>query len=197
MPTLLNDGAVYLDIKSTWFSIMRVVGWDVDYYPLKWLGAGTPPLDFPWKDNKIARSALVSVAQSLTIPMYDPKKHKIIQRPTYNKFLNWGVYAIIAHVLSAIAYEAIHAGAVYVNTDGFIVADDKAERVAAVLDSWGLDYSAKAHGTGFVMGPGCYKVGPKKSKLIIKATPILNVYVPGRNIGWLKDRFTRLNLLSK
>jgi hypothetical protein len=183
---------VYLDIKSAWWTIINVLGWNVDYYPLRWLLPGAAPDDFPWHENKIARSALVSVAQSNSIPFYNPLTHRIKMRPSYNVMLNWQVYAAISHVLHAIAFEAVHAGAHYVNTDGFIVEDENAEGVCRILDNWGLKYGSKARGEVWIFGPGSYKVGYKTTKRIIKPSPICNLYLPEDNLDFVKDSWRRV-----
>ena len=60
-PTVFDFG-YYIDIKSAWWSIMSMCGWSVDYWPGKWIFPGRPPKDFPFPLEKLARSALVSVA---------------------------------------------------------------------------------------------------------------------------------------
>lgn len=177
VPGLFGHG-YYIDIKSAWWAIMCVLGWDVDYYPGRWMIAGRPPLDFPYSDNKISRSSLVTIARTTGITMFLPEKQKIVNVPIINQNLNWQIYGAISHVLGCIAAYGISVGAVYVNTDGLIAPTlEIAEKIIAEIEKWELNYTIKSQGPGYVLGPGGYRVGEMKSRRVMQPSKISNLPV--------------------
>ena len=158
-PTVFDYG-YYIDVKSAWWSIMNLCGWNVDYWPGKWLLNGRPPRDYPYPLSKLGRSALVSVAQSYMIEIYDPKTKQKIKKISFNSHLNYHIYATIAHVLSGIGIMAASLGCVYVNADGMIAPnEDIAVETMKMIDEWKLPYTTKGAGRGWVKAIGCYRVG--------------------------------------
>lgn len=162
VPTRFDYGH-YIDLTACYWSVMLIAGWNVDYYPGKWLASGRPPYDFPFPDIKPARNALVSVAQSRDVPFYDPVLLHTIEKSIGNRFLNRGLYCLISNILHCLACRARELGAIYVFMDGYIFASDGAasEMAVSILD-WGLHYSLKYQGPGQVLGVGSYEIrGPK------------------------------------
>ncbi len=189
-PSYYNNG-YYIDIKSAWWSILLLAGWDVDYWPGILLAPGRPPIDFPYPLHKLARSALVSVAQSTTIDITIPGQLTRTQKPAYNRLLNWPLYALIAHVLGAIAIQAINAGAIYVNSDGYIAPNEEsAEKILNIINQWGLKSTVKHEGKGWVLGPGCYRVGSYRTKRNMPPSTIRNISINPDYVTWLKGRWS-------
>lgn len=155
-PTILED-ACYVDLKSAFWSIMCLVGWNVDYYPSKWILRGTPPDDFPYADIKPARNSLVSCGLSTPLRMWTGKK--VTRRFASNLHINMGLWAFIMDTLHAIASHARELGACYVHTDGYILPRWDAEDLIDKIKSYGLDAGIKASGVGTVIGMGNWKVG--------------------------------------
>lgn len=162
----------YLDLKSTYFSIMLLSGWDVDYWPGQWLGLGRPPHDFPFADDprplaKIARACLVSTAQSCGGFQCKPGGDSYFVR-TGNRLINRQIYRLISDLLNSIAHDIrTHCKAVYIHTDGYILTSQKdVERAQSIVADWRLEARVKAQGPGYVVGTGVYKVGPKGSKRV-------------------------------
>ena len=193
------DYGFYVDIKAAYWRIMNLVGWDVDYWPGKWLSDGTPPDDFPLPEHKTARSCLYSAGALSNIPYYDPayktkgKDNAIDVFKNGNPLLNPGLSKLTSDVLNSIATQAIRAGAVYANTDGFICPDEHtAGHVVHIIRNWGLEASIKAEGPGGVKGAGAYKVGESTSAPYMirgESTPIDKVYAP-RYLKWLEKGFS-------
>ncbi len=157
------DHGFYVDIKSAYWSIMKIAGWNVDYYPGKWLSAGTPPVDFPFEDHKIARNCLVSAGIPGKMLQYIPRGEFKEVTPG-NQLTNMSLFCLIQDVLNSIADSAIRSGAIYVNTDGYIAPDEKtAAKIVAIIHDWGLTASVKAEGEGEVKSSGAYKVGGVES----------------------------------
>lgn len=186
-PCIVKD-AVYLDIKSAWFSIVNLVGWDCEYYPSRWLGRGSAPLDFPLASNKVARSAMVTMGRTTPLPVW--KQGHMVYTKMYNTTENYHIWGVIADVLNAIAVHAIKEGARYVNTDGFIISRKKALHLLSYIEAFGLQVRVKAEGDSCICGPGAYVVGPHYSMRSMPFTAIDNV---DRLIDdeWLRVRVAR------
>lgn len=193
------DYGFYVDIKGAYWSIMNIVGWDVDYWPGKWLADGTPPDDFPLPDHKTARSCLYSAGAISEIPYYDPafkskgKDNAIDTFKNGNPLVNPQLAKLTSDVLNSIASQAIDAGAVYCNTDGFIAPNERvAGHIVHIIRNWGLEAGIKAEGAGGVKGAGAYKVGDSTSAPYAirgESTPINKVYAP-RYLKWLERGFS-------
>lgn len=198
----------YLDIRAAWWEIVNIVGWSVEYLPpgyseKAFFLRGRVPYDFPFPDHKIARSCLVSVAaQSGGIPKWYCTEashgsaiHGVCNigrrvMKGYNYTYRPMLHRLVSDVMNAIAEEALEAGAVYVQADGFIAPNhDTMIKISEVVASWGLFARIKEQGSGNVTGPGCYKVGEKRSrkrvKRLIEHKGIRSL--PYRE--WLKENF--------
>lgn len=188
-PCVLLD-ASYVDITSAWFSILSIVGWDCEYWPGRWFGQGAAPVDFPLPSNKVARSALVSLARSSHVPVWRSGGTKLERM--FNPIENPHIFAVIADVLNAIAHIAVSAfDCVYVATDGFILPTRKAGSFMEFIEQWGLNSRVKAYGNGFVFGPGSYYVGPMRTIKLIQAHRILDCIDHDINIMWMLKRIER------
>lgn len=162
-PSQFEDG-YYIDLAGAYWSVMVRCGWDVDYYPSKWLGVSFPPLDFPYSDNKRARSCLVSVARSTRFNMWSPKDGNY-WFTRGNPRANTQLYVLIQDCLNGIACEAIEAGAVYVFGDGYIAPNRSiADKIIQVAQSWGFTPIIKGEGQGLVNALGSYNVGSYHTK---------------------------------
>jgi hypothetical protein len=180
------DDAVYVDLKSAYWSIMCVLGWDVDYYPGKWLGVRSSVMDFPLPDHKPARSALVTAGLSSPIRWWDG--YGLRWKHANSNHINYGIYAVIMDILHGVASEMIDAGAVYVHTDGYILPSDRVGDALSIASSWGLRADVKAAGPADIWGVGVYRVGAHKTKRT-KAVPIVDhFYVEPQNRSWLKNK---------
>lgn len=180
----------YIDIRSAYWSIMQNVGWNVDYYPGKWLREGQPPADFPFASHKVARNCLVSAGLSTEVPMFQPPDN-FYQAHRGNHLSNLGLFCLITDVLHCIASEARQAGAIYVNCDGFIVDTLRAkEKVEAIITEWGLESHVCASGPGLVQASGAYRVGSRISGLLDldrEGIEIDHIHPP-KHARWLHDR---------
>jgi len=164
-PTILEDAA-YVDLKSAFWSIMQLVGWNVDYHPSKWILRGTIPHDFPYPDNKAARNSLVSCGLPTPLRMWTGKK--VTRRFATNIHINMGLWALIMDTLHAIASHARELDACYVHTDGYILPRWNAEDLIDKIASYGLHASIKARGVGTIIGMGNWKVGDNITKNYMK-----------------------------
>jgi len=157
-PTRFEEGA-YVDVRAAYWSVMVRCGWDVNYYPGKWLSTEDPPLDFPFAYDKRSRNSLVSVARATQVTMWRPSNgYQMETRP--NSRPNSQLFCLIMDCLNGMAYEAVQEGAVYAFVDGYIAPDmDTARRIIRRIEEWGFHARIKGIGRGVVTNLGSYRVG--------------------------------------
>lgn len=185
------DNGYYVDIRSAYWSILRSVGWDVDYMPEGWLKVKDHLTvnDFPFSEIKMARNCLVSLAADGSRMMRCWNGSQMYFRKSGNGLVNKMLWSLVTDVLNNVASECLRGGAVYSFTDGFIVPEEHAQNVTSIISSWGLPSSVKHFGPTEIKGAGAYKIGSfttRKFKLqrghsIHKCNP--------RASEWLKPRF--------
>lgn len=165
IPCQFDDG-FYIDIHACYLSLMQITGWNVLYNPCRYLAAGND-LDFPFPENKIARNSLVSIARPHdTVKMLPPGgTAQIVRERSYNPYLNFQLSAIISDALHALANLAKLAGAIYVNTDGYIAPNDRVRReIQQLIADFGLLSRIKHRGAGIVSNMASYSIGDFKTK---------------------------------
>lgn len=194
-PIKYNHG-FYIDLEATYWSIMLRTGWDVDYWPGRWLRPGTPPEDFPFPEKKLARNCLVSAGVSNKVPIYKMPDEEVVTVPHGNQVMNYSLFVLINDLLNCIAGEVKEVGAVYVNSDGYIAPNpETAARIFEVLNTWGLPARVKAEGYGGVTGPGVYKVGKVEAAFwetrnrLLATNAIANISYA----RWLKRAWQEIN----
>lgn len=179
----------YLDLKSAYWSILQVIGWDVDYHPGRWLNVRSTCRDFPLWRNKMARNCLVSVGLVGQGKRWDGQKLTWVKKS--NPLANLVLYAAVQDILHSVAYDMIQAGAVYVHTDGYILPKDRIGQGFDVLRSWGLVGSIRNEGPTTVYAAGTYTCGSHENARSISrmGKDFSNVIPDFRD--WLKPRFKR------
>lgn len=158
------EEGVYIDIKSAYWQILQIIGWDVDYNPGLWLGKGQPMADFPFADMKLTRNCLVTAGLPNEHQIWNGHKERWENGKRGNVHANRGVWACVNDILHGVARDCIAAGAFYVHTDGYICEHGRYDAVLSALEAWGLKSSIKATGQTTVWGVGAYSVGSKLSK---------------------------------
>lgn len=191
-PCVLED-AVYVDIKSAYWSILSLVGWDVDYNPGRWLGVRSSVSDFPFKDDKLARNSLVSVSLPGTMRVWTGSKLSFIQRR--NPFVNMVLWSLIHDTLHGVASDVIKAGALYCFTDGFICPSDREGAVIDAISAWGLPAGVKERGKAVIRGVGDYDIGTHRSKRPRKYDRAFDNIEPVHK-AWLRRRLFNWYLRS-
>lgn len=188
-PGYLSHG-FYVDLKSAYWSILQVIGWDVQYLPGRFIASRSSVQDFPYPSNKLARNCLVSVGLPGKSTLWTGEK--LVQQARPNKLINLVLWSAVQDVLNSIAADMIDIGAVYVHTDGYIIPASRIEDAFAVLDEWGLPGSIRLEGDAKIYGAGMYEMAghqynPVRLRRVI---PIDKVDRTRRN--WLRPRFSRL-----
>lgn len=167
-PAEADDG-FYLDIRKCFFSIMAKAGWNTCYCPGKFLLSGDAPLDFPFADIPVARNSLVTCGAHREMYAIQPPRWNMVRLTNFNPLLNSSLNALIRDLLHAIGYEAQSAGAIYVNTDGYIAPSYKiAKSVGQVIEDYGLSFSIKGRGRTRIFGRGNYSIGERRTKWVGK-----------------------------
>jgi hypothetical protein len=187
------ENAYYLDVKSAYWSILRAVGWNVDYTPGQILCIKDPITvnDYPFGHHKMARNCLVSIAANGSRMMQFWDGNKIVYRKAGNAFVNRMLWCFVVDVLNGIAHDAVRAGAVYAFTDGFIVPATRMEAVTSSIEAWGVPLAVKAVGECDIKGPGAYSFtgGPTTKKYVGQRQHTLKKINPVA-VDWLRRKFS-------
>lgn len=184
--------ASYVDLKSAFWSIMNIVGWNVDYFPGRWLVKGDTPHDFPLSTHKVARNALVSCGLPTPMRMWTGKK--FARQYRRNPHINMGLWSCIMDTLHSIAGHALRLGSCYVHTDGYILPGWDANDLQARIAEFGLTSSIKASGLGVVLGMGNWRVGDKSTKFYGRETSVMGEveHVYATHYDKLQSKFAHL-----
>lgn len=179
----------YIDLKSAYWQIVKAVGWNLEYYPRRWIAAGDSMADLPdfIRESKPARASLVSCARPGYISIWNGKT--IEYKRSYNTMLNARLVCFTMDVLNGVAADVLAAcpSCSYINTDGYIVSVGEARTAYDVLRSWGLVYGVKGTGDVEVSGVGAYRVGKHKSNRPGNGISFSNIDFDFSD--WLRPRF--------
>lgn len=178
---------VYLDLKGAYWQIMSAVGWDVDYYPNKFVGFGRSLADFPFSSDKLTRNMLASAGLKTSIMTWDGKALR--QKKMPNRHANGVLWNYIQDVLHAIALDMVEIGAVYVAVDGYIVPRENLRYAEAVLQAWGMLYSVKYSGIGSVYAPTDYEFPDKPRRKTGREFDFNNLKCLA-DLSWLRKKHT-------
>jgi len=179
--------AYYLDMKSAYWQLLMLGGWDVEYSPKRFLSPRSDVYDFPVPSLKLARNCLVSMGLPSGVNVWVPNHgfdRKKIWKPTANLIL-WRFVQDVLHGVASDMVEKAHA--VYVNTDGYIVPDAFMHQAAEVFDSWGLHATIREQGEAVVRGAGDYDIGGHRSRLI-RSVPKAHHYIVPTEKEWLRKK---------
>ena len=160
-PSTFKNG-VYIDIKSAYSSIYRVLGWGIDYARGLYLAPSPNPLIYPYPKYKVGRSYVVSGAKPKGQVTY--VRDGILKNITkYNVYSNPSLVSAVLDILSMIARFAVYAcGASYYNTDGAIMGKGQAIIFGQFLNSLGLEFSIKYSGDVYISNVGSWTIGEKE-----------------------------------
>lgn len=160
---------VYADIRSTYYSIMLNVGWDVDYCPDEFILAGRAPLDFPLPEHKVARNCVYSASYLQDMEYWSGTAWST--KNNGSPLVNYSLIAYVLDLLHAWAITALGLGAVYIHTDGCILPRRNFDKLAAFTRELGLELREKASGTAHIINIGSYMVGDKATSTYGRVQP--------------------------
>lgn len=192
----------YLDLKNAYWQVLKVTGWNVDYWPNKWLGKTSSVEDFPFQgdthNEKMARRLLVTTGIMSKMTYWIPEKQITREVKHANSLINWQIWRLVRDILQCVAQDAVKAGAIYANTDGYIAPNHKTKlSILQALADWGLDSALKAEGRGQVSGAGDYRVGIKRTGIMRRKRISSNNLVKVEYHKWLKSEFTKMMLAAQ
>lgn len=179
--------AYYIDLKSAYWQLLQIGGFDVDYSPKRFFSPRSDVYDFPFPEVKLARNCLVSMGLPSGVNVWLPNygfSRKAASKVNVNLIL-WGM---VQDVLHGVASDLLRsAGCVYVNTDGYIVPSDRLSEANAILDSWGLFSVIKHEGRAEVRGAGDYDIAGHQSKRV-RTVPRPFSHIKPVAIDWLRGK---------
>lgn len=182
--------AFYIDIRSAFWQILQIVGWDANYNPGLWLAKGQSMEDFPFAEVKLSRNCLVTCGLPSEASFWNGSARKFERVKTFNRHVNLGIWRLVMDVLHCVAWDCIAAGAIYAHTDGYICSSERTVAVQNAISEWGLESRIKAQGYGIVYGVGAYRIGKTVTKNPkIRTHPFDGLRLPEYN-KWLKKRFS-------
>ena len=184
------ENMALVDLKAAYWSILQIVGWDVDYSPSRWLGKRSDVADFPIPENKLARNSLVSVGLITKQSIWTGERLRNIK--AHNPLVNYPLWACAQDILHSIASIALRAGAVHIHTDGFIIPNRHAALFIGEVSAWGLRALVKEVGDCTIYGIGSYDIGGRKTKHRhhTQSLNLNKVYEP--DIAFLRPRIAKL-----
>lgn len=185
------EWGVYIDLRSAYWQILQVVGWDVDYNPGKWLSVRSNMDDWPYPDLKLARNCLVTAGLVTPRNIWSGRLKRFISRVQGNKHVNYGLWSVVMDVLHGIARDARAAGAFYVHTDGYICRKEREAAVLEAVSGWGLTALVKREGRTAVRGVGCYSVGENSTKTEMDRERAFDGIVDSQYHNQLKAQFRK------
>lgn len=179
--------ASYIDLKSAYWQLLQLGGWDVEYMPERFLSPRSHVYDFPVPEIKLARNCLVSMGLPSGVNVWIPD-FGFAQRQPQKSSVNLVLWGFIQDVLHGVAADMVErAGAVYVNTDGYIIRDERMKDADSVAESWGLTFTIRHSGRATIRGAGDYDIGGRASnRLRTQARPFS--YLKPRGIDWLRGK---------
>lgn len=179
--------AYYIDLKSAYWQLLQIGGYDVDYSPKRFFSPRSDVYDFPFPEIKLARNCLVSMGLPSEINIWLPSygfSRKKAGKATVNLVL-WGMVQDVLHGVSSDLLQC--AGAKYVNTDGYIIPSDRLSEANAVLDSWGLFSVIKHEGAATIRGAGDYDIGGRTSNRL-RTVPRAFSHIKPVAVDWLRGK---------
>lgn len=179
--------AYYLDLRSAYWQIIQIGGWDVDYMPSRYLSPRSDVYDFPVPEIKLARNCLVSMGLPNGVNVWIPD-YGFQKRSPQKANVNLVLWGFVQDVLHGVASDMVKkAGAVYVNTDGYIIPNWAMPLADAVADSWGLCFGIKEQGMAEIRGAGDYDIGGHRSARL-RTIPRPFSYIKPRSLDWLRGK---------
>jgi len=189
-----TENMVYADIKSAYWSILSIVGYDVEWWPERFLGVASSVADFPLWEDKTARSAITATGIMNTSDIYNYGKfERVAQKNVYQNLSLWNLTHTILHMCAGWARSL---GGVYFNTDGAIIPRRALDDYTALLAGVGLRCGVKGEGVCHVRGAGAYKIGHLKSGHYARVTDHDHDNLVSVNAAWYQARLLKLSRVA-
>jgi hypothetical protein len=154
--------AVYLDIRSAFYTIASVFGLENMHREGRYLYLGASKPHSLFAESKLMRALLVAgVREKSTLQEWTHGEIRTRQFPNknYAPNLSRSIFAFLHSV-----HSALYRYTVYCHTDGFIIPVWYLHRVSKWLDERQIPYSIKGSGPCQVYGVGSYSIGKEHTK---------------------------------
>jgi len=184
--------AVYVDLKSAYWQILMCGGWDVDYSRNRFLSVRSDVLDFPFPHLKLARNTLISIGLPGNSTTWHPE-HGFSSMRGGGATINLVLYGFAMDFLHCFAEEMIErAGAVYVNTDGYIIPEFELTNALKIADEWGVQLDLRYDGFATVRRVGDYDIANyRSSRPSVGVHPRKYIHPP--KLKWFKKRWNHFS----
>lgn len=190
-PCFMPD-AVYIDLHAAYWTLVQILGFNVEYHPNRYIGKGDSMEDFPFYGHKLARNCLVSSGIASNARIWSISRASIYEQAFGRGLVNRGLWCCIHDCLNALALDIIQAtDCAYVHTDGYIVSREMVPRALEIIAQWGLVGRIKKEGAIRIYGPGMYTLGnaPRSRIWNFETFVKLSCHVD-RN--WMRDKVSKL-----
>jgi len=157
------ENALYVDLRSAYYGIYSRFLF-CDYLPNRYLKLPHILPDFrDLESMKAVRNSVFGLMRATKGIQYTYHGAKLVS--IRNVLYHPSLCLLTYDILNAIALEMVEkAGAVYVNTDGYIIPYEKYPIALEIALRWGFDLKIEAQGEAHVVAVGCYRVGEKISE---------------------------------
>jgi hypothetical protein len=181
--------ALYMDMQSAYWQILQVLGWNPEYLPGKYLAVKSDVSDYPFEHIKLSRNTLVSSALPGAMRCYYAGKYWVKRSGKSRQ--NLILWAAVQDVLHGIASDMVaRAGAVYVNTDGYIIPARRASHAFEIASEWGVALAVKHQGRAVIRNVADYDIGSHKSRLARRSRRTTYSNLRQQDIRWLRKQFS-------
>ncbi|RMD73861.1 MAG: hypothetical protein D6823_12560 [Chloroflexi bacterium] len=201
LPLFVRKGTypdcVYIDIKSTYRSIVEAFGFDVEYRLGSYLSCDTGiRLPDDLRKCKAAYASVVSLSANYKSVMQvkrGARLETVYVRNVYHQPCLWSLTRDLLHAVYTAMFYNVRL--FYANTDGYIVRRKDLELSESIIASFGFTSSIKATGNAVVYGVGSYRIGKVATKRVSHSENFGTKPMPRHYVSWLRQR--TLPLLSK
>lgn len=204
LPLLAKPGiypnCAYLDIKSTYRSIINAFGYDVEYRKMRYLSPEVyrPPMPELIAANKRAYASVIALSASYESVMqrWDANERRLRTIKVRNVYHNPCLWSLTRDILLGVYSNLFwNVELLYANTDGYIVHTRDAETTRHIVESWGFRCAVKAQGDAVIKGIGSYQIGTHKTLRATSSERTVTRPFPTWNTQWIK-RHAKWHLLN-
>ena len=152
----------YVDVRSAYYAIYRRTSYDCRVWisddEVVHVGRGGMLLSHGseiFASDRLCRNSIVGIARTRRVVTVRHGERVVEEHAT--RMTSPGLWAYIAAELHTLARIALDHGAVYVNTDGYIVPERQADALIAAIGSLGYSATIRARGVAHLPGFGSFR----------------------------------------
>lgn len=161
------EDMVYVDVKSFYYSLYSRF-WNIKYKRLHYFGAvaNIKPILDKLGLHKLVKVSIFGIFSSGSLIAFKTEKNRIkyYDKRIYNALRQFDTVNFIYDCSQCLCFLAKTFGAVYCNTDGFIISRKSLLAFVEEIESLGFQWSIKAEGDAEIKALGHYRFGDLKTK---------------------------------